>query len=202
VDPKIEICAAVAIAAGLMTATAEAQQTGQVMIDVSECIRLDAPDARLACYEARVAALFRERAAQAAVAAPAAPAAPTAATPPAAAAASEARRPAAPAPERTVSVPVTPQAAAPAPERRAERRRTEAQEEPAEVVSVVRELREVVPNAYLVTLENGQVWRQTEPKQYPLRPGLKVRIYGTRWGSASRLTAEELKSYIQVERVR
>ena len=34
-------------------------QTGQVMIDVSECIRLDAPDARLACYEARVAALFR-----------------------------------------------------------------------------------------------------------------------------------------------
>ena len=103
---------------------------------------------------------------------------------------------------RSVSVPVTPQAAAPAPERRAERRRTEAQEEPAEVVSVVRELREVVPNAYLVTLENGQVWRQTEPKQYPLRPGLKVRIYGTRWGSASRLTAEELKSYIQVERVR
>jgi hypothetical protein len=197
VNPKIEICAAVAIAAGLMTATAEAQQTGQVMIDVSECIRLDAPDARLACYEARVAALFRERAAQAAVAAPAAPAAPTAATPP-----PRSAEPAAPAPERTVSVPVTPQAAAPAPERRAERRRTEAQEEPAEVVSVVRELREVVPNAYLVTLENGQVWRQTEPKQYPLRPGLKVRIYGTRWGSASRLTAEELKSYIQVERVR
>ena len=196
-NPKIEICAAVAIAAGLMTATAEAQQTGQVMIDVSECIRLDAPDARLACYEARVAALFRERAAQAAVAAPAAPAAPTAATPP-----PRSAEPAAPAPERTVSVPVTPQAAAPAPERRAERRRTEAQEEPAEVVSVVRELREVVPNAYLVTLENGQVWRQTEPKQYPLRPGLKVRIYGTRWGSASRLTAEELKSYIQVERVR
>jgi hypothetical protein len=40
------------------------------------------------------------------------------------------------------------------------------------------------------------------PKEYGLRPGHHVRIYGTRWGSASRLSAEEVNGYIQVERVR
>jgi hypothetical protein len=45
------------------------------------------------------------------------------------------------------------------------------------------------------------VWRQTVAKRYELREGDEVRIYGTHWGSASRLTAERMNGYIQVERL-
>jgi hypothetical protein len=68
-------------------------------------------------------------------------------------------------------------------------------------VSRVKELREVYPNAWQLTLENGQVWRQTVSKRYELRPGAQVRIYSTHWGSAMRLSTEDLNGYIQVERV-
>jgi hypothetical protein len=53
----------------------------------------------------------------------------------------------------------------------------------------------------VITLDNGQVWRQTVPKNYGLREGIPVRIYYSRW-RAYRLTNEQLKSFIQVERVR
>jgi hypothetical protein len=69
-------------------------------------------------------------------------------------------------------------------------------------VSSVKELHEVLPNAWQITLENGQVWRQTVSKRYELRAGAQVRIYSTRWGSASRLTSDTINGYIQVERVR
>ena len=62
-------------------------------------------------------------------------------------------------------------------------------------------LRETVPSAFLITLDNGQVWRQTVPKPYPLREGDRVRIYFSRW-RAYRLTSEELKGFIQVDRAR
>jgi hypothetical protein len=70
-----------------------------------------------------------------------------------------------------------------------------------DIVSRVTDLREVVPNAWQITLENGQVWRQTVSKHYELRPGAQVRIYSTRWGSASRLSSDTVNGYIQVERV-
>jgi hypothetical protein len=72
---------------------------------------------------------------------------------------------------------------------------------PADIEARIAELRETVPNAYLITLDNGQVWRQTVPKAYPLQAGHPVRIYYSRWRSY-RLTNETLKSFIQVERVR
>jgi hypothetical protein len=72
---------------------------------------------------------------------------------------------------------------------------------PPDVRAAVAGLRETVPNAYLITLDNGEVWRQTVPKTYPLRQGDAVRIYYSRWGTY-RLTNEQLKSFIQVERVR
>ena len=72
---------------------------------------------------------------------------------------------------------------------------------PPDVRAAVAGLRETVPNAYLITLDNGEVWRQTVPKTYPLRQGDPVRIYYSRWGTY-RLTNEQLKSFIQVERVR
>jgi hypothetical protein len=73
--------------------------------------------------------------------------------------------------------------------------------EPQDIHAKVAELRETVPNAYLITLDNGQVWRQTVPKRYPLRPGDDVRIYYSKWRTF-RLTNDKLRSYVQVERVR
>ncbi|HEX5418980.1 MAG TPA: hypothetical protein VFY39_03200, partial [Gammaproteobacteria bacterium] len=59
-----------------------------------------------------------------------------------------------------------------------------------------------VPNSYLITLENGQVWRQTYPEVYHLQPGYKVRIYPSRWGNSYRMSSDKLHGFIQVERVR
>ncbi|HVJ30754.1 MAG TPA: hypothetical protein VNA66_10635, partial [Gammaproteobacteria bacterium] len=73
--------------------------------------------------------------------------------------------------------------------------------EPLDIQARVAELRETVPNSYLITLDNGQVWRQTVPKAYALRPGDPVRVYYSRWRTY-RLTNEKLRSFIQVERVR
>lgn len=73
--------------------------------------------------------------------------------------------------------------------------------DPPDIVARVTELRETVPNAYLITLDNGQVWRQKVPEVYPLREGSLVRIYYSRWRTY-RLTNEELRGFIQVERAR
>jgi hypothetical protein len=70
-----------------------------------------------------------------------------------------------------------------------------------DIIAKVTELRETVPNSSLITLDNGQVWRQTVPDYYPLRPGSEVRIYYSRW-RAYRLTSPTLRGFIQVERVR
>jgi hypothetical protein len=72
----------------------------------------------------------------------------------------------------------------------------------AEYSGTIVEFHERLPNAYLITLDNGQVWLQTEPKQYPLRPGLDVRIYPTSWGDNYRLHGLGTGSHIQVRRVR
>jgi hypothetical protein len=78
----------------------------------------------------------------------------------------------------------------------------EVRELPPEVHAKVVELRETVPNAFLITLDNGQVWRQTQPRyDYVLRPGSDVRIYSSRWRSF-RLDSPQQRGYIQVERVR
>lgn len=71
-----------------------------------------------------------------------------------------------------------------------------------EFVSTIASLREREPNAYVITLENGQVWYQTRPERYPMRPGQEVRLYPTRWGKSYRLAIEENGGFIQVDRVR
>ena len=71
-----------------------------------------------------------------------------------------------------------------------------------ELHSTISKLREYIPGRYLITLENGQVWRQMVAERYRLRVGHNVRIYPSRWGKSFRLSAEELKGFIQVERVR
>lgn len=74
--------------------------------------------------------------------------------------------------------------------------------QPEQIVSRIVALDERLPNAYLITLENGQTWRQVRSERYALRVGHHVRLHPTRWGSSYRLTAEESKGFIQVERVR
>jgi len=71
-----------------------------------------------------------------------------------------------------------------------------------ELHSTIRKLKEPVPDRYLITLENGQVWRQMVGERYGLRVGHNVRIYPMHWGKSFRLSAEGLEGFIQVERVR
>jgi hypothetical protein len=133
-----------------------AQEAGQPLaVDVSECVKLTTPEARLACFEKQVETSQTN---------PAAPGAPSIGT-------------------------------------SSDTGRDGREEQPAEIKARIATLRETVPNSYVITLDNGQVWRQTVPKVYPLQPGHPVRIYYSRW-NAYRLTNESLKSFIQVERVR
>lgn len=71
-----------------------------------------------------------------------------------------------------------------------------------ELHSTIRELEKIRPSSYLITLENGQVWRQTVAERYTLKVGYVVRIWPARWSKkAFRLSAEGVKGSIQVERV-
>jgi hypothetical protein len=73
---------------------------------------------------------------------------------------------------------------------------------PDEIRSAITELDERRPNEYLITLENGQIWRQSIAKRYPLRVGQDVLVYATRWGDSYRLSAIAANGFIQVERVK
>jgi hypothetical protein len=73
---------------------------------------------------------------------------------------------------------------------------------PDEIRSSISALDERRPNEYLITLENGQIWRQSIAKRYPLRVGQDVRVYATRWGGSYRLSTIAASGFIQVERVR
>jgi hypothetical protein len=78
----------------------------------------------------------------------------------------------------------------------------EQSEESSSIVAVVTALKETVPNAYLITLDNGQVWRQSSPQRFSLETGQQVTLSRTKWGQAYRLSAEGLHGFLQVERVR
>jgi hypothetical protein len=164
-----------AAAALVLGPPAHAQEPGRVMIDVSSCVDLEKPGERLDCFERQLEAQRRLEAQRQA----------------APAASRTEQAPAAPAPAaRTAPAPVTP---APAPAReaaptatptpsavetiRGPRRRQQEAEAPArEILAVVTDLRETVPNTWLITLDNGQIWKQAPPKFYPLRRGTQVRL--------------------------
>jgi len=75
-------------------------------------------------------------------------------------------------------------------------------DEPDEIVATITSFREVEPNEFLISLDNGQVWRQNRPRRYLLRVGAEVRLRSTHFGPSYRLTDPEVGSFIQVERVR
>jgi hypothetical protein len=179
-----------------------AAQNEPLTVEVGECVDLPTPEQRLACFESRV-----EAARGGAAGAQAAPeaAAPLSREP--------APRAAAPAPRAANTAPASanrsetpaPSASAEVPEEFGFRERRRAEPEPAAVPEVrakIVELRETVPNAFTITLDNGQVWRQTRPDPYvTLRAGYEVRINMSRF-RAYRLTSPDMRGFVQVERVR
>jgi hypothetical protein len=181
------------IAAAFIAGAAHSQEVPSVVIDVGDCVNLKSPGERLDCYERHVeAARSASRPTPDATPQPSvAAAAPPPASPPAAAviaaaavATSAAAAPVAAAPPAQP----LPSAAAPA--------------APPEIVATVTALRETVPNAWLITLDNGQVWRQSIPERFALKQGAQVTLRGSRWGSAYRLSTAAVSGFIQVERVR
>lgn len=178
------LMAAVVGTAGLQRATA--QDAENLTVEVGDCAELASPEARLACFDAQVEAA---RGARPGSDERRGPAAPSASAPP-----SEVRSE----PVRTTASEFGMNESR---EMRERRERREGAPLTQELVARVTELRETVPNAYLITLDNGQVWRQTRPLAYPLREGHEVRVYTTgRFGY--RMTNRDLRGFIAVERVR
>jgi hypothetical protein len=172
-----------------------------VTIDVGDCVSLKSPDDRLACFERHVEAAKPKPDARPA---PAPSAVPTPAAAPQAEVAATAAAPApAAAPPSAVAAAPAPATAPPsAAAAAAPVAGSSAPPPPPEIVATVTELRETVPNAWLITLDNGQVWRQNIPQRFALKPGQRVTLHGTKWGASYRLSADALGGFIQVERVR
>jgi hypothetical protein len=175
-----------------------------VTIDVQECLKLKTPDERLDCYERRADEASKHTAAAPAAPAPAAaPVAGAPAPPAAVAAAPAAAAPAAAvsAPPPAASVAPSPAAAQPPPSSFAGQT-TKQSPEPPEVIATITAVRETVPSSYLITLDNGQVWSQSYPEQYGLRPGQRVTLRASKWGTSYHLSVEGQNGFIQVKRVK
>jgi hypothetical protein len=177
---------AVALAIGSLAAgSIRAQESGTVTVDVERCLALETESERRECFATQVNEVLEDQA-------------------PTATATTSRQRPAA-APESESRAPATGQRAA-APEAAAavasSARAGVEESDPEEFFGTIVSMRERIPNAYVITLDNGQIWEQTEPKRYPLRPGLEVRIYPTRWGNRYRLAGLDSGGHIQVQRLR
>jgi hypothetical protein len=157
----------------VLPGSALGQQADSLMVDLGPCVGIESAEQRFDCYEQRVDAALRARFGTAGAAASPAPQVP-------ASRGSATGREGAP-----------PPAAAPA-------RPTDTADE---IVATVASVLEIVPNRLQVTLDNGQVWRQTATRQYPVRQGQQVRISQAGLGGY-RLTVEELGGFIRVEQLR
>lgn len=191
-----------AIALGVLSATGALSpvlaqdDSGTVTVDVARCLELESAEARLACFGAEVDEVLEERG-------PGVPAEQPQAD--AADAAEDERvgteRVREPAAQQEPGLSRSERRAMREAERDAAPAARDSAPDPAEFSGRIVELRERLPNAYVIRLDNGQIWEQTEPKRYALRPGLEVRIYPTRWGSRYRLTGIDSGGHIQVRRV-
>jgi hypothetical protein len=172
--------ALMAVTAVMFLDSASAQQPERLMIDVGACVVLQADEERFACYEERVNLVLRQRWSME----------------------TGDREPGQTARvEETPSVSAQPQAAAPTASAVIVAERQPAVTESGDTYATITEVRETVPNRVIVTLDNGQIWRQTASASYPLRVGHLVRIYRGAMGG-DRLAVEELGGFIRVERVR
>jgi len=205
---RADFVLAVGVAICLASHAVRAQDAPtKVTIEVGDCVDLKSPDERLACFDRHVEAAKPNRDAN-----PPVPAQTSAAsTPPTAAQASAVSTPPTAAlPDAVASTPApatAPPSSTNAQSASAENaaRSTLSQHNAAakpDIVATVTELHETVPNAWLITLDNGQVWRQNIPQRFALKAGQRVTLRGTKWGTSYRLSTEALNGFIQVERVR
>jgi hypothetical protein len=156
-------------------------------IDVGDCLNLKSPGERFDCYERHVeAAKAANRPAASAppppsVAPVTAPVPTAAATAPTASAQPPQARASAPAstasPTAPPAVASTGTASSATDTEGFPQRSTPP---PPDIVATVTELHETVPNAWLITLDNGQVWRQNIPQRFALKPGQRVTLHGTK----------------------
>ena len=205
---------------GLAATSASGQTTESLIVDVGACVNIQAREQRLECYENRVNEMLRvrefERGASQSANASAGQAPARAGAPSnsqrnaevAAAAASEQRSAA----EEQVAQDREMSRAEQRALRRAERARADAQAAadaaaalaaaPVEVTATVTELREVEPNMLMITLDNGEVWRQNRALRYPMKVGAVVTLRPSSWGPSYRLTDPAIGGFIQVEQRR
>jgi hypothetical protein len=177
---RLALAAACVGACALAAMASNAQPPESVNVDVATCHELETRQEQLECYAARVDEKLRTRDAE-----------------------SRARAPATPTEKGGESSRSGRQREQPVEDTDpVEDADNEAPNEPAEdVVAKVVRLREIEPNAYLIYLDNDQVWRQNRPRYYALQVGAEVRLRPTRWGTSYRLTDPNLGSFIQVERI-
>jgi hypothetical protein len=72
-----------------------------------------------------------------------------------------------------------------------------------ELHDVITDLRQREPNRWLITLESGQVWYQSNSERFRLVKGMAVRIYPSPLRGSYRLARDDGKEtgFIQVERI-
>jgi hypothetical protein len=168
------------VVAALLCGVAVAQSSGDTAAAIEACARIADQVARLDCFD-KLARPAPGRS----VETPPTPAPPAAVGPS----------------QNSAAAPPTAADTAPAsvPSKREARAADRAERE---VMSSVTALREIQPGRVEVTLANGQVWRQTYSDSYNLLVGHEVKIYPSGFGQAFRLTATQLRGFIQVERVK
>lgn len=204
-DSRLATIAAVLALCG-PAITANAQQPGseRVIVDVGPCVDLATPERQRECYEKRINEVVQGRAANGNNVETEAGSAATAEPEPSRASRRAERREARAAERRRKAAAEAAATAAEAAEAAAQA--AAAVEDPGyaagEIVAKVTALREIVPDAYLITLDNGQIWRQHFEKSYLLRVGSEVRLRPSNWGPSYRLTDPTVGNFIVVRRVR
>ena len=179
-------------------------QMGPLYIDVADCVLMQSPIQRFACYEGQASAALTGNPDAAATPPPAAVRQPAQPRP------NVSSTPPRPTPAPTVAdEPAAAPAPTPAPAAVAVSENNfgliESDDKKArpELFAVISGLEENVPNQYTITLDNGMVWRQTVANsRMRIQTGDHVRIYTSRWGADYRLSVEERSGFIQVQRVK
>ena len=162
------------------------QDSGSVTVDVEHCLELESATARRACFGAQVDEVLGERGSV------------ESENRSQVIEASNADQNRRTEDETSIERELPVRAAT---ETRAVDQSRESETDESEYFGTIVAMRERLPFSYLITLDNGQIWEQTQPKRYPLRPGLEVRIYPSRWGGY-RLTGVGSGGNIQVRRLR
>jgi hypothetical protein len=162
------------------------QGTDTLNVDLAQCIGLHLDADRFACYQERVDAALAAKS-------PSALAEPENSAGAQSPISAPARRPTPTAAEASVSGGLSSNDAA--------LDQTD-ESDAGEIFGTITALRELSPDMWVITLDNGQVWQMNQSKPYPLRVGLEARVYETRWGNAYRLSVPEHGGFVQVRRAR